>query len=83
MLRLRVQSPAAVVVAALDLDDVGALLAPMLLRESMRIHLRLGEGALPATTTRHPPAVRRAARLDQPPVVCHVGQGSPDGVKNP
>jgi hypothetical protein len=35
MLRLRVHSPAAVVVAALDLDDVGALLAPMLRRESM------------------------------------------------
>jgi len=63
MLRSRGHSPAAVVVAALDRDDVGALLAPMLLRESMRVYLRLGEGAPPATTTRHPPAVRRATRL--------------------
>jgi len=82
MLRSRGHSPVAVVVEALDLHDVGALLAPMLLRESMRVHLRLGEGAPPATTTRHQPAVRRAARPGKPPAVCHVGQGSPDGVKN-
>src|SRR5262245_19285900 len=54
---------------------------PMLSRESLRVRLRLGEAAPPATTTRHQPAVRRAARLGQPPAVCHVGQGSPHGVK--
>src|SRR4029453_16541488 len=51
-------------------------------REALPLSLRLGEAAPPATTTRHPPAVRRAARLGQPPAVCHVGEGSPHGVKN-
>ena len=54
-----------VIVAAFDFDDVRALLALMLRRETMRVHVGLGESAPPATTTH------------QPPAVCHAGHGGP------
>jgi hypothetical protein len=59
-LRSRCHSPASVVVAAFDLDDVRAVLALMLRRESACVHVTLGAAAPPATTTREPPAVRHA-----------------------
>jgi len=60
MLRSRGHPSASVVVAAFDLDDVRALPALMLRRESVRVHVSLGEAAPPATTTRQPPAARHA-----------------------
>ena len=77
MLRSRGLLSAAVVIAAFDLDDVCALLALMLRRESMRVNVGLGEGAPPATTARQLPAARRAARLGQPPTARHAGHGGP------
>jgi len=58
--RSRGHPPAPVVVAAFDLDDVRAPLALMIRRESVRVHVSLGEAAPQATTTHHPPAVRHA-----------------------
>ena len=67
MRRSRGDLPGVVIVAALDLHGVGAVLALMLGREKLRLHVRLGMGAPPATTTREPPSVRRAARPAQTP----------------
>ena len=63
MLRSRGLLSAAVVVPAFDLDDVGAVLALMRCRQSVRVHVGLGEAAPATTSACQPPAVR-AARLD-------------------
>jgi hypothetical protein len=81
VLRSRGLLSVAVVIAPFDLNDVRAHLALMLRRESVRVHVSLGKGPPSVTTARHPPAVRRAARLGQPPAEYHLGQGSPRRVK--
>ncbi len=60
MLQSRDYPTAAVVVAALDLDEVHAALALMFRRKSMRVHVSVAEAAPPTTTTRQPPALRHA-----------------------
>lgn len=50
MLRLRGYLSTVVILATLDLDDVRTLLALMLRRESMRVHVSLGKAAPLATT---------------------------------